>query len=294
MSIEAVPLGPRGVTTRGGTRLVHETDAAGGSISWNGASDRTATPPVPIPAKDSTIWNYSWSSFFVGGSRVDDNLKVKLDSSENLYLVGLTDSPEFPTTPGAYDSTLVHYDVCVGKIDPQTKTLIGSTFIGGDTGLENPLDVVVDDLDNLIICGSTGSSDFPTTPSAYDIKANGFDGFALKLSAAGNQLIWSTYLGGSYSDLIYCLYLEEDNSVFLGGWTSSDDFPTTPGAFDNTHDIGDSGVDAVLLHLDGTGSSHEARWDGRDRHGREMPSGGYIARLVTEQGASSRKMVLAR
>lgn len=116
--------------------------------------------------------------------------------------------------------------------------LAWSTFLGGSSD-ELPLDVAIDQAQNVLVTGLTISSRFPTTPGSYDGTYNGFgDVFVSKLAADGKTLLWSSYLGGSnasYFDYGYGLAVDDSGNAVVTGYTGSTDFPTTPGAFDRSH-----------------------------------------------------------
>lgn len=137
-----------------------------------------------------------WSTF-IGGSQGDYVNAAVFGSDGSVLVTGSTRSPEFPSTPGAYDET--HgggADVFVAKLDPAGSTLLWSTFLGG-TGDEAALNLVLDSDGNPVIVGSSHSPDFPTTAGAYDESHNGgCDAFIAKLNSSGSDLLWSTFLGG--------------------------------------------------------------------------------------------------
>src|SRR6185295_5904245 len=85
--------------------------------------------------------------------------------------------------------------------------------------------------------GQTTSANFPTTPGAFDRTYNaGGDvtGFVTKLSAAGDSLVYSTYLGGQHIDEPRGIAVDRAGSAYVTGDTASVDFPTTPNAFSRT------------------------------------------------------------
>ena len=86
-----------------------------------------------------------------------------------------------------------------------------------------------------MVTGGTRSADFPVTAGAYDQTHNGQDdAFVARLTAAGDALDWSTFLGGSESDRGLVLVLDADARPTVMGYTLSADLPVTPGAFDAT------------------------------------------------------------
>ena len=111
-----------------------------------------------------------------------------MDGSENAYVTGITDSTDFPTTPGAYDTGHSGgYDVFVTKLNSTGSSLIYSTFLGGSE-FDEGNGIAVDDLRNSYVTGSTFSTDFPTTPGAYDTgHSGGLDVFVTKLLTNENK-----------------------------------------------------------------------------------------------------------
>jgi hypothetical protein len=127
-----------------------------------------------------------------------------------------------------------------------------STFLGeGD--YDNGYGIAVDDLGNAYVTGFTFSTDFPTTPGAYDQSSNGDgDVFITKLDTTGSNLIYSTFLGGSYHDQGNGIAVDDLGNAYVTGSTFSTDFPTTPGAYNTSHN---GGFDVFVTKLNNTGSS---------------------------------------
>jgi len=126
-------------------------------------------------------------STFLGGGDTDTGHDIAVDGAGNVYLTGKTYSPDFPTTPGAYDTSFngdhkVDPDAFVSKLDVSGSSLLYSTFLGGDDE-DYGVDIAVDDSGNAYATGRTYSCDFPTTPRAFDTSHNGYDDiFVAKLS----------------------------------------------------------------------------------------------------------------
>src|SRR6267142_719006 len=138
-------------------------------------------------------------------------------------------------------------------IDPVV--LSYSTFLGG-TGTDLGLGIAVDAAGNAYVTGGTGSTDFRTTPGAFDpIYNGGGDVFVAKLNADGSALVYSTFLGGSSEDDGFGIAVDATGAVYVGGATNSADFPTTPAAFDTSFNGGSpfTFADAFLAKLDATG-----------------------------------------
>jgi hypothetical protein len=195
-------------------------------------------------------------STFLGGSGHDVATGIALDSEGNAVLTGMTQSADFPATPGSYDVTFNgNFDVFIAKLGPDGSRLIYSTFLGGrgeDTRLGGG--IAVDSEGNAYIAEATASADFPTTPGAFDRTFNGgfFDGFVAKLDATGSRLVYSTFLGGAQLDEALRLAVDATGAVYTTGYTNSLDFPTTPAAFDRSQN---GFVDAFVTKLDPTGSA---------------------------------------
>lgn len=148
------------------------------------------------------------------------------DQLGNVYSGGIIFNTGYPVTLGSFQiafaggettsSTYLGTDITISKYNPDGSTLLWTTYLGGTASEEMPHSIVVNELNELIVFGTTGSSDYPTTPSAYDITFNGgppaqYDGstilfsygvdiFVSKLSADGTQMLASTFVGGTGND----------------------------------------------------------------------------------------------
>lgn len=175
---------------------------------------------------------------FLGGSLFDTGGHLAFDGSGNVYVAGNTESSDFPTTLGAYDtsfnSTGFRADAFVSKLNNGLTMLLASTFVGGSDH-DGALDIALDSAGNVFIVGQTFSSDFPTTAGAHDTSFNGGfdDGYVSKLDGNLSSLLASTFIGGSGSEFARAVGLDA-GTVFVAGTTSSSDFPTTSGAIDTS------------------------------------------------------------
>jgi len=195
-------------------------------------------------------------STFLGGSGDDRGKGIAVDGDGNAYLTGYTTSLDFPTTPGAYDTS--HNgglrDVFVSKLDSSGSSLIYSTYLGGGDEEYGWGDIAVDGSGHAYVSGSTHSPDFPITSEAYDKSHNGGeDVYAAKLDVSGSSLVYSTFLGGSGKDAGESVAVDSSGHAYVAGTTGSLDFPTTPGAYDTSHNGGQD--DAFVSKLDVSGSS---------------------------------------
>ena len=188
---------------------------------------------------------------FLGGRSDDRGYDIAVDAAGNAYVTGQTNSPDFPTTSGAFDTSGDGYtDAFVVKLNPSGSDLVYATFLGGSGAVAEPgRGIAVDGWGNAYVTGSTFSSDFPTTPDAFDTTYNNGwgDAFVSKLNATGSDLVYSTFLGGSFGhDCGNDIAVDGVDRAYVVGATGSPYFPTTPDAFDTT---GNGHDDAFVVKL---------------------------------------------
>ncbi|MEM4204931.1 MAG: SBBP repeat-containing protein [Candidatus Methanomethylicaceae archaeon] len=192
---------------------------------------------------------------FLGGDNWDEGQGIAVDRNGNIYVAGITNSDDFPTTPGTYDSVLNDQDAFVVKINPSGSALLYATFIGGSYQ-DYVKDIALDGTGNIYITGDTNSYDFPTTAGAYDTTYNdqvfACDVFVVKLAPGGSALGYSTFLGGAYGDYGSSIAVDEYGNAYVTGQTQSPDFPVTPGAYDTTYNFGS---DAFVVKINSSGSA---------------------------------------
>jgi uncharacterized repeat protein (TIGR01451 family) len=204
-------------------------------------------------------------STYLGGNSFDLIGALAVDSSGNAYVVGSTLSSNFPH--GAVFGTATPADEghvgFVTKLNAAGSALLFSTEVHGVNGFSTA-GIAVDASRNVYIAGSTSSTGYPTTANAFRrtltgsiCDARGFlcaDGFITKLNPSGNALIFSTFLGGSNSDGIRGLGINNAGMPFVTGSTESPDFPTTANAFKRTFPTGARGI-AFVTALNPSGQS---------------------------------------
>ncbi len=158
-------------------------------------------------------------STYLGGSAYDVGNAIAVDKDGNAYITGCTFSSNFPTE-GAYDSYLSgNADVFVTKLNAAGDALVYSTYLGGYSGAEEGYGIAVDGDGNAYVTGYTDSSSFPTV-NAYQSSRKGVnDAFITKLNAAGNGLVYSTYLGDGYDDAAYAIAVDKNGYVCVTGET---------------------------------------------------------------------------
>lgn len=193
---------------------------------------------------------------YLGGSNTDEGSAIAVDESGSAYLTGATESADFPTTPGAFDTSFNR--IFVAKLNPTGSELSYATFLGGN-GNDAGRGIAVDPDGNAYVTGDTTSTNFPTTPGAFQTEAHSSDDithlgdvFVVKFNAAGSGLVYATYLGGSDHDNGFAIAVDESNHAYVTGATYSTDFPVTPDSFQTSR----SGYpDAFVAKLNPAGSA---------------------------------------
>ncbi len=158
------------------------------------------------------------------------------------------------------DDNAVSFDV--GAYDPNhalilDPTLEYSTYIGG-SGFDSAWSIDVDDSGYAYVVGSTVSSNFPISTGAYDSTLTGpSDAFVMKINthiSGAGSLVWSTYLGGNNGENATDVTLDTANNIYIVGTTSSNTFPVTDSAFQDTLSLS-GGSDAYLVKLNPAGDT---------------------------------------
>lgn len=176
----------------------------------------------------------------IGGSRLDYGYALAVDAAGNATVAGIATSLDYPTLNaiqpthhgGIYDGVLT-------KLDPQGNPIF-STYMGGN-GADYADGLATDSAGNVYLTGHTESTNFPTTAGAFQTSNQGFyDGYVTKITPDGSSIVWSTYLGGMYSDESHAITIDTQGNVYLTGWTVSTNFPTLnpfqPAVSDNSGD----------------------------------------------------------
>ncbi len=148
---------------------------------------------------------------------------IALDSTGNAYITGQTDSTAFLSV-GVPTTNKGGVDVFVTKLN-SSGTPVYARYLGG-RGTDYANAIAVDSMGNAYVAGTTSSEDFPVSSNAYQpVKGAGFDGFVVKISPAGSDVLYGTYLGGSGSDEVRGVAVDRQGNAFVAGWTNSLDFP---------------------------------------------------------------------
>ena len=209
-------------------------------------------------------------STYLGGSEADGvyggegagAIAIAVDAAGDAYVVGGTESPDFPVTSGAfqtvnngilYGENVYLNNAFITKFNPSGSALMYSTFLGGtsaeDGGNYNgtvATAIAIDPAGNAYVAGYTSDYNFPVTSNAFQKHFQGYssNAFVTKLDATGSALIYSTYLGGTgnllseqtYGDYASGIAVDSTGSAYVAGTTFSADFPVTSNAFQKTND----------------------------------------------------------
>jgi len=206
------------------------------------------------PAKTLVIDPLVYSTYF-GGGYSDEPYATASDSSGDSYFAGETGSGDFPTTAGCYDSSKPQSgyleSAFVTKISGSTGMPIFSTFVEGYIN-SRPRAIVVDRLGNTYVTGDCYSS-FLVTPGAYKNENNlQSQIMVFKLKADGSDLLFSTHVGGSSWEHGMDIHLDSMERPVICGYSASEDFPVSEGAFQTEKG---AGADVVVFKMDSDGSS---------------------------------------
>ncbi len=243
-------------------------------------------PDAFVTKLNPTGTSLVYSTYLGGstGGEGDSAAAVAVDASGNAYIAGSATSTDFPVTAGAFQTTnnfgflssltgtyaMYGPNAFLTKLNPAGSALVYSTYLGGSGGTVNFSDslfmvagdqatgVAVDSAGDGYVTGYTASSNFPVTQGAFQTVNNdqvlpyygnsvgGYNAFVTELNPSGNELLYSTFLGGNgvgwagwagagteagYGDQAVGLALDSTNNVYAAGNAVSVDFPVTSGAF---------------------------------------------------------------
>lgn len=189
-------------------------------------------------------------STHLGGGSSDAAHAVAVDAAGNAYVAGATASGNWPVA-GAYQGSLAGTrDAYIAKLNPQGTGLVYSTYIGGRRSASAAKAIAVDAAGNAYVAGTTNSSTYPTTAGAYSAALAAGGGFVTKLNAAGNALVYSTYLGGAD---VAALRVDASGNAYVAG-RSGGGLPTTPGALQGSYPSA-AGSSGFVAKLNPTGTA---------------------------------------
>jgi len=235
-----------------------------GSVYVTGATGSPDFPTVnPIQAtnhgiRDAFVTKISPDgsaliySTYLGGSGDDYGWGIAVDSAGNAHVTGDTPSRDFPVfkalQPTFHEGA--NFNTFVSEINADGSALIYSTYWGGNGG-EGGSRVAVDPAGNTYIGGYTFSPDFPTVNAIQPIYAGNVDAYLTKLTADGQTVIYSTFLGGSGFEYGWDVAVDSAGNAYMTGFTQSTDFPTTHALQPTNH----GGSDAFVAKINASGNA---------------------------------------
>src|SRR5579871_3592999 len=165
---------------------------------------------------------------------------VAVDVGGNAYIAGVTNSPNFPVTAAAFQAEFNGVqDAFVAKVNAAGNALAYSTYLGG-TSFDWGSGLAIDSSGNAYVAGYTSSFDFPTVAPIQTGFAGLYDAFVFELNSLGDALSFSSYYGGTGSDLANAIAVDSGGNMFVGGQTSSLDLPLL-GAIQSSNKGGSTG-----------------------------------------------------
>ncbi len=273
------------VVYAGGSALLKTTD---GGRTWNtptniGGGNPTAiaiSPNAPhtifvgtLSSRDAFLCQLNASgsaltfSTYLGGARDDFAVGVALHAT-GIYVTGVAGSSDFPRI-NAYQPNYGggFSDAFVTKLNPAGGALLWSTFLGG-AAQDEARSLALDANGNVFLTGRTFSNNFPTARAVQAANNStapfGSDGFISRLSADGQQLVYSTYLGGSESDTANDIALDAAGNVYVTGETLSADFPVVSGLTVNPSNNGTPQAFVTKLNTNGAAWDYSTLLGGND------------------------------
>ena len=200
-------------------------------------------------------------STYIAGGGSDVLTAMTADAAGNVYVTAYTDSSNLPRVRALQGNNRGGYyglDAYVAKLDPNGAEFVYATYLGGNDD-ELVYGIAADASGNAYVTGTTASTNFPVSLVAYQKLNKGIlSGFITKIDSTGTLLSYSTYYGGSRTDIPGGITVDKAGNVYVVGDTTSTDFPTTTGAYQTTHRGGNpkgSGTDIFLLKMNISGTA---------------------------------------
>jgi hypothetical protein len=180
-------------------------------------------------------------------------VSLAVDGAGSTYMTGTATA--LTTTPGAFQRTRIGASApYVAKLAPTGASMSYATYLGG-SGNDDGKRVAVDTAGNAYVVGVARSVDFPVQNAYSSSLAGSSDAFVTKLDPTGSALVYSTYLGGSGNERGLGIAVDSVGQAYVTGWTTSTNFPVTPGAFQRTIGYPDPAIsNAFITKLDATGN----------------------------------------
>jgi uncharacterized protein (TIGR03437 family) len=210
-------------------------------------------------------------STYLGGTGDDCVNAIALDSSDDVYMTGSTDSTNMPVSQNAFQPSFAGYktlppaveqnlgDAFVAKLNPSGSALLYLTYLGGNAN-DAGLAIAIDSSGDAFVAGFTDSTNFPLSASPYQSKMAGDGGkhysvnvqgdvFLTVVNPTATEVLYSTYLGGKSDDGIGGILLDGSGNVYLAGGSSSPNMPVTSGAYQTAYGGGGDAYYAIFSGL---------------------------------------------
>jgi hypothetical protein len=190
-----------------------------------------------LVAKVGAKGGVAWLRYIVSSAH-NDATGIALGQDGNVWVTGWTDSPDFPLVD-PIRSTFQAREVFLMQLSKDDGSTLYSTFIGGDYA-DQANGIAVNAAGEIILAGETGSTDYPTTPDAYQGEPSFplyffSDAFITKLSPDGKEIRYSTYFGGQEDDRAQRIALDAAGNIIIAGHSEATDFPLV-NPLQSTHD----------------------------------------------------------
>lgn len=274
------------IDSAGSIYVTGDTDSLDFPITIPGSFSES--PDVFVAKLDATGSTLVYAEY-LGGTAQQSGYALAVDSANNLYVTGNTDSDDFPLVNPFQATYVGSYTTFVTKISADGASLLYSTYLGGNSEVDQPSSIALDGAGDILVAGTTGITNFPVanafqpTVSANQGGVYGEYGFLTKFTPDGSSLVYSTYLAGSSVVTQTCgtspcwappgsairgLAVDANGNAYVGGGTNTLDFPVTAGAYLTTDsnpatvgfvsEFSPSGGLLYSTYLYGNGSSQSA------------------------------------
>jgi hypothetical protein len=200
-----------------------------------------------------------YSTYLGGSGDLNSAVAISVDGTGSAYIAGSTNSRDFPVAGGVQTTLRGRLNAFVTKFSPIGSSLDYSTYLGGSAADQADA-VAIDAAGNAYVTGNTNSANFPLA-NAYQTLNKAIAGgstnstvFVSKINPAGSALLYSTYLGGSTSDVPSAIAVDTAGAAYVTGSTCSTDFPTVNAFQSARNSLCAGGPNVFVTKLNPSGS----------------------------------------
>ena len=209
-----------------------------------------------VIAKFNTTGGIVFSTF-LGGNKDDELFNIELDSSDNIYISGSTESnSSLPLLNAAQATHSGNYDMYIAKLNSTATSLLFGTYWGGSSRDEGR-GLTLDSNGKIIITGDTNSTNFPTQSAYQSTKSGHRDAVLVKMSDTG-VVDFSTYFGSNNNEYSWDIEVDDQDAIYISGTTHSPNFTEVSPLTDFTltwTNNGSSGAEAFISQFSNDGST---------------------------------------